>query len=435
MPSQHRTPRQRTRAPRRRFLAGVSLVALALVGAGVAAGLRGRSSVPADVEALPTASLEAPAAARDGGVPAPAARPVFPYSVVPGGVDSVEELKKAIAADPVVAEHYKNFDLSKARVERLDGPRVAHVSYRIGEHVYWTRKTMVIPAGERVISDGTSLARTRCGNQIADEPGTTSAAEPPETVLNTPASLRPLSSTPIAALPATHPVTGTSPISTGSLQSGGAGGSTSGTLPSSAPGGYMGGGVSSGVAGPAPVAAPAALCTGPCAAEAPPGSEPGQSVTPLDGVPPRSNGTSTPFRPSPPSQGPEPGGSITPLDGVPPPPNGGSIPPFVSSPPFDAQPGGPVDTPFRPALPGLPPDLAPGPPPDTLLPPGAPDWMPPQSEPGPLVPGVDAPPGLDHDPNPAQPEVPVPVPEPGSIVLMLTGGAGLLARLNARRRG
>jgi hypothetical protein len=125
-------------------------------------------------------------------------RAVFPYSVVPGGVDSVDELRSAIAGDPIVAHHYSGFDLSKARVERLAAPRFAHVSYRLGARVYWTRRPLVLPAGERVITDGKMIARTRCGNQVAAEPGITSPAEPNASILDTPTI--PMSPCPTCAL-------------------------------------------------------------------------------------------------------------------------------------------------------------------------------------------------------------------------------------------
>src|SRR5512135_2930133 len=48
-----------------------------------------------------------------------AARPVYPFSVISGGVQSVEELRVAMRFDPVVAAHFSDFDLSRARVERV----------------------------------------------------------------------------------------------------------------------------------------------------------------------------------------------------------------------------------------------------------------------------------------------------------------------------
>ena len=179
--------RRAARAVRRRLLGTAVLGTLAIVS--IAMTQRARFSPPRDADAgslrateavEATASIQARVAATDP------ERPVFPYSVVPGGVHSVDELRNAIATDAIVADHYKGFDLSKAHVERLTAPRFAHVSYRLGEHIYWTRNPLVLPAGERVITDGTNIARTRCGNQVAIQAGATSPAEPSPLVLDTP---------------------------------------------------------------------------------------------------------------------------------------------------------------------------------------------------------------------------------------------------------
>jgi len=94
-------------------------------------------------------------------------RVVYPYSVIPGGVESVGELKNAIARDPVVSAHYAAFQLSRARIIRLDGGRSMHVSYRIGSKVYWTKRELKLAKGETLITDGIHMARTRCGNLVS----------------------------------------------------------------------------------------------------------------------------------------------------------------------------------------------------------------------------------------------------------------------------
>lgn len=98
-----------------------------------------------------------------------AARLVYRLSVIPGGVRSATELAATVRRDHVVAAHYAGFDVAAAHLVRLDKPRFVHVSYRIGDKVYWTRKKVQLAAGEYLLSDGRHLARTRCGNRIADE--------------------------------------------------------------------------------------------------------------------------------------------------------------------------------------------------------------------------------------------------------------------------
>jgi hypothetical protein len=115
-------------------------------------------------------------------------RPLYPYSIIPGGVESAAELRKAVANDPVVAAHYTGFDLAKARVIRLTESRTVYVSYRKGDDVFWTSKVMRLAKGEAVITDGGHTTRLRCGNQISEVPRAPVArvAEPRAEMLETP---------------------------------------------------------------------------------------------------------------------------------------------------------------------------------------------------------------------------------------------------------
>lgn len=107
-------------------------------------------------------------------------RPVYPYSVVPGGVRDASELKWAAEHDPVVRSHYAGFDYDRARVVRLVLARTAYVSYRIGNKVYWTRHRVTLKKGETVITDGKITARSRCANRVEEVPQqATSSSEPP----------------------------------------------------------------------------------------------------------------------------------------------------------------------------------------------------------------------------------------------------------------
>ena len=107
-------------------------------------------------------------------------RPVYPYSVVPGGVKDAHELKWVAEHDPVVASHYAGFDYDHARIVRLVLARTVYVSYRIGRKIYWTRHRVTLKKGESLITDGKITARTRCGNRVEEVPQqATSRSEPP----------------------------------------------------------------------------------------------------------------------------------------------------------------------------------------------------------------------------------------------------------------
>jgi hypothetical protein len=152
-------------------------------------------------------------------------RPIFPYSIVPGGVRDARELQSIASHDPVVAQHYSDFRIAAARTIRLEKPLEMYVSYRRNNNVYWTRNRMVIPAGETLISDGENLARVRCGNRlsaIAAKP--VSVSEPTKEELSTPNFVPPLMAeflpgdadgffpgAPASALPALPPGSTTTP--------------------------------------------------------------------------------------------------------------------------------------------------------------------------------------------------------------------------------
>lgn len=122
--------------------------------------------------AVNVVAAAAPAALVPGNakaVQAAPARPVYPYSIVPGGVATRDDVQQRVDTDPVVAKHYASFDVKKAHAVVNAKPRAVHVSYRKGDKVYWTSKTVMLAAGETLLSDGSSQIRGRCGNRISDK--------------------------------------------------------------------------------------------------------------------------------------------------------------------------------------------------------------------------------------------------------------------------
>ena len=98
------------------------------------------------------------------------ARTVYQYSVVPGGVYDRAEAATAVVRDRVVAVHYQGFDVGRATPVRNGRELRAFVSYRRGDHVYWTSRQVRVPAGELLLSDGAEMVRARCGNRVSDRP-------------------------------------------------------------------------------------------------------------------------------------------------------------------------------------------------------------------------------------------------------------------------
>jgi hypothetical protein len=96
-----------------------------------------------------------------------AAREIYPFSVIPGGVVDSQELAASIQRDPVARQHYQDIRPERVWVTSADKPMLAYVSYRKGDAVYWTDHEVKIAAGERLLTDGINLIRGRCGNRIA----------------------------------------------------------------------------------------------------------------------------------------------------------------------------------------------------------------------------------------------------------------------------
>ncbi|MFZ0735494.1 MAG: hypothetical protein WA002_02835 [Candidatus Acidiferrales bacterium] len=94
----------------------------------------------------------------------------FQYSVIPGGIRSADELREAILADPVVAQHYSDFTYDQVKFITLDRDTPFYVSYRLRSGVYWTTERLMIHRGERIMTDGANLARSRCGNRLSAVP-------------------------------------------------------------------------------------------------------------------------------------------------------------------------------------------------------------------------------------------------------------------------
>lgn len=115
-------------------------------------------------------------------------RPIYPYSVVLGGVEDVKELKWVAEHDPIVGAHYAGFDYARAQVVRLTLARTVYVSYRIGNRIYWTRRRITLHKGEKLITDGRMTARTRCANRVEETPQQEAASpvEPTEQKLDQP---------------------------------------------------------------------------------------------------------------------------------------------------------------------------------------------------------------------------------------------------------
>lgn len=114
-------------------------------------------------------------------------RPNYPFSVIPGGAYSPAELRLVNQRDPLVRDHYSDFDMNAARLVTLTADRYQYASYRINNRIFWTRNRLKIPKGEVLLTDGRNYARTRCGNRLSPtRKAQTSPLQPPDKLLDLP---------------------------------------------------------------------------------------------------------------------------------------------------------------------------------------------------------------------------------------------------------
>lgn len=97
-------------------------------------------------------------------------RPTYGYAVIPGGAWDAQELRRAVLRDAVVADHYRHVDPATMRAETVATDRLAYVSYRVDDRVYWTKRKLLIRNGETILTNGQVEIRSRCGNCISLEP-------------------------------------------------------------------------------------------------------------------------------------------------------------------------------------------------------------------------------------------------------------------------
>ncbi|WP_426115235.1 hypothetical protein [Massilia sp. PWRC2] len=180
--SKHNKTAEIAKLPRAMLVGGAAAII------AVAAFLTLTASTPSTRKVLPEFRLPTPPLMNSA--PARAAdkplRLVYRNSVVPGGVHSAAELSAVIARDPVAAAHYADFKVAAAHLVQVENSRMVHVSYRIGNQIYWTKNKVRLALGESLLSDGEHLIRARCGNRIADTiEGPVLLNEPPPEVLET----------------------------------------------------------------------------------------------------------------------------------------------------------------------------------------------------------------------------------------------------------
>lgn len=106
-------------------------------------------------------------------------------------IHSVDDFKKLVNNDPVLARHFSGFDWKNAKMDKLEEAMFTYVSYRKGEKIKQTRKPVRLPKGDRYITDGSRYVRAYCCNDYVIAPPPVSSIEdsPKEIVAGPPLQL------------------------------------------------------------------------------------------------------------------------------------------------------------------------------------------------------------------------------------------------------
>jgi PEP-CTERM motif len=178
-PRRRHRRRRRSRAKVWRSILGVgalAAVAVALIAGSGSPRFLARQMRLADITLARTTAQNAALQM------ASTARKVYPYSVIAGGARTRQELTDAMSRDAVVASHYRSVSTEAVRSEQVKEDRLAYMSYRIGDKIYWTKNKIRLNRGETILTDGVTQIRARCGNCIAMEPMSPTSDSEPEAV-------------------------------------------------------------------------------------------------------------------------------------------------------------------------------------------------------------------------------------------------------------
>jgi len=245
---------------------GMVVAAAGLLAVGSIIVLRPTPVTPASQETLGPRASEVPVNTTEITRVVLPSRPNYNYSVIPGGARDAQELAHAIATDSVVADHYRDVDPSTMRPERVAADRMAYVSYRKNDRVFWTKRKVRIYEGETILTNGETEIRGRCGNGISMAPLLpTSDEEPVETQFDALTEAKPLlvsfnltpTGLPMVMKPASGEIAGGMPVAGPFAAQSGGGGLAS---PNGATGGEPSGGAA-GVASQALEGSPSSGCT------------------------------------------------------------------------------------------------------------------------------------------------------------------------------
>jgi len=90
---------------------------------------------------------------------------------------SIEDFRRIVQRDPVLSSHFASFDWRKARTGKLSKSISAYVSFRKKGRIFRKETPIILPEGDRYITDGNMFVRTYCCNDFVAAPTLPASAE------------------------------------------------------------------------------------------------------------------------------------------------------------------------------------------------------------------------------------------------------------------
>lgn len=85
-----------------------------------------------------------------------------------GSIHSVDDFKKTLENDPVLALYFYDFDFRYARMGNLEEPLWTYIAYRKNDRISITKRAVRLKKGDGYITDGKRRIRTFCCNDYVD---------------------------------------------------------------------------------------------------------------------------------------------------------------------------------------------------------------------------------------------------------------------------
>ena len=105
-------------------------------------------------------------------------------ALIPGGINSVEDFVKRVAADPTLSSFFGSCNVN-ATIQPLPQDILVFIAFRRGQEIKWTRRPLLVHKGEYVLTFCGKTVLARCGNLISWSPMQPSEDVPPS-LLETP---------------------------------------------------------------------------------------------------------------------------------------------------------------------------------------------------------------------------------------------------------